>query len=87
MHYLSTSLQYPKKAVRNKIEGVVLLQFIVSEKGKVTDITIIKSVEKSLDEEAVRVVKNMPDWEPAIWGGKFSKSFKRLPISFQLQDK
>jgi TonB family protein len=83
--FLSSNLHYPTKAFKAQIEGRVIVQFIVDKEGKVTNIEVIKSVDESLDKEAIRVVSKMPAWSPAIWGGKYVKSFKRLPIDFKLQ--
>jgi protein TonB len=83
--YLSSVLRYPDKAVRNNIQGTVIVQFVVDEKGKVTDIRILNHVDELLEREAGRVVREMPLWRPAIQGGRYVKSYKKLPIVFKLQ--
>lgn len=84
--FLNKNLRYPKSAVRNKVEGTVVVQFIINEEGKITDIMVIKSVDTELDAEALRVIsKSSGKWPPAIFGGRLVKSYKRQPIVFRLQ--
>ena len=83
--YLEKNIKYPAKAVKNKIQGRVILQFIVDEKGRLSDIKVVKSVDASLDAEAVRVVKAMPRWNPGTQQGKAVKVRYTLPVTFRLQ--
>jgi len=84
--FLNKNLRYPKSAVRNKIEGTVIVQFIITEEGAVTGVTVIKSVDPDLDAEAVRVIsKSSGKWSTAIYGGRFVKSYKKQPIVFRFQ--
>ena len=85
MDYLKENTEYPAKAVKNKIQGRVIVQFIVDEKGRLSDVKVVKSVEPSLDAEAVRVVKSMPRWNPGIEKGKAVKVHYTLPVTFRLQ--
>ena len=83
--YLAENIIYPKEAKEKGIEGKVYLQFVINEEGSVTDVKIIrKSVNSSLDEEAIRVVKNMPKWIPGKQNGKVVKVQFTLPIVFKL---
>lgn len=84
--YLDKNIKYPAKAVKNKIQGRVIVQFIVDEKGNLSDIKVVKSVETSLDAEAVRVVKSMPRWNPGMQNGKAVKVRYTLPVTFRLKD-
>lgn len=84
--YLSTNLHYPKKAREKNIEGRVLVKFVVNEDGHISDCEITKGVSKELDEEALRVVKNMPPWKPGIQNGKAVKVYFTLPIVYKLED-
>jgi TonB family protein len=73
-------------AYKNKIEGIVVVQFIVDEDGNPTDIKVIKSsANGELDAEAKRVISESKDWVPAVYGGRFVKSYKKQPIVFKLQ--
>ena len=83
--YLEKNIKYPAKAVKNKIQGRVIVQFIVDEKGNLSDIKVVKSVEPYLDAEAVRVVKSMPRWNPGMQNGKAVKVRYTLPVTFRLQ--
>lgn len=83
--FLAENLKYPKMAIENQIQGTVLLRFIVGKNGKVRDIEILRSVNKMLDEEAVRVVQQMPDWTPGRQHGKPVSVYYTLPIKFTLR--
>ncbi|WP_343606510.1 TonB family protein [Fluviicola sp.] len=82
--YLKGHVRYPQVAVNNHIEGKVYLQFVVSDKGIVTDVKVKRSAHPLLDEEAVRVISNMPKWKPATFEGKKINSTFSLPVSFKL---
>ncbi len=82
--WLSQNIKYPADAQEKKIEGRVICQFVVSSTGKIKDVTVIKSVEKSLDNEAIRVISAMPDWKPGTQKGKTVAVKYLLPIKFKL---
>jgi periplasmic protein TonB len=81
--YLGKNLHYPERALKNRIQGTVIIQFIVNTKGKVEDVTVVKSVEYSLDQEALRIIQESPDWSPAVQNGVIVKSYKKQPIVFK----
>ena len=83
--YLSKNLRYPDRAFKMQKEGVVKLFFIVDTEGNITEPYIEKSVEYSLDTEALRIIGMSPKWKPAIQNGKNVKSYKKQPINFQLK--
>lgn len=83
---LSDNLIYPTECVEANIQGSVLVQFVVSSKGKVKDITVLRSVHPLLDAEAIRVVGLLCDWKPGIKDGKKVNTYYNLPIFFKLQD-
>ncbi len=83
-HYLAQRLKYPAKALEQGITGQVLVSFVVDKTGKVTQPTIVRSVEKSLDQEALRLVTEMPDWKPGKQRGVPVDVLYTLPISFRL---
>jgi protein TonB len=85
IRYLTDNFHYPKAAVRKRIQGEVVVQFIVDKQGKVTEVAVIKSVHPLLDEEAMRLIKESPDWKPAMQNGKKVKSYKKQPIVFRLE--
>lgn len=86
MEYLGKNMKYPKAARKNGIEGKVYLQFIVASDGSIHNITIINAIGGGCEEEAVRVVKNMPRWSPGYANGEAVDVYYRLPILFKLTD-
>lgn len=82
--FLSQHLKYPDYALDHSIEGKVWLKFDIDEKGKLSNVTVIKKVHPTLDEEALRVVSLMPDWIPEKADGVSVKSDFFLPINFKL---
>lgn len=80
-------LRYPKQAVENGIQGKVLVDFIINEKGKVTDVTVQKGVDPLLDDEAVRIISASPDWKPARVRGEKVKCEMSLYVEFKLEKK
>lgn len=78
-------LRYPKEAVDNGIQGRVLVSFVLDEKGKMTDVRVVKGVDPLLDAEAVRVVSASPDWRPARVRGKKVKCEVSMYIDFKLE--
>lgn len=84
---ISTNIQYPKDAFRQGIEGVVVVSFVVEKDGTIKDFEIIKSVEKSLDKEALRVLTLMEKWEPGYQNNKPIRVKYSLPIAFSVTKK
>lgn len=84
--YLEKNIKYPANARKHSIQGRVIVQFTVDEKGRLSNIKVVKSVEPYLDAEAVRVVKSMPRWNPGIEKGKAVKVRYTLPVTFKLKD-
>jgi periplasmic protein TonB len=81
--FLQKNLRYPAKAVRKRIEGTVVLQFIVCTDGTVCNIEAISGPEE-LRKSAIEALKKTPNWKPAIQGGRNVKSYKKQPILYQL---
>ncbi len=84
MDYLTRNLRYPGDAVNNNIEGQVIVRFVVTKDGTISDVTIVKSVYPSLDAEAMRVVKSMPKWIPGRQNGENINVYFTMPITFSL---
>ena len=80
-------LKYPQEAVRQGIQGRVLVDFIIDEKGHVTNVRAVKSSHPLLEEEALRVIKASPDWKPGRVRGKKVKSEISLNVEFRLEKK
>lgn len=84
MQFLMENIKYPESAKENDIEGTVFIAFVVNSKGKVTKANVKKSAEKSLDDEALRVINKMPKWTPGEKDGKKVNVEMVLPIKFKL---
>ena len=78
-------LKYPKYAVDNGIQGRVLVEFIVDEKGEVRDAKVIRGIHTSLDDEALRVVSASPKWRPGRHRGKKVKVAITVSVEFRLE--
>lgn len=85
--YLQSALKYPDEAKKNKITGRVILSFIVLKNGSITDIKVLRGIGGGADEEAIRVVKESPKWEPGIIKGEPVNVAYTMPIFFQLAPK
>ena len=83
--WLSQNLQYPPIAQENGIQGTVVVQFVVEKNGSLSDVKVIRSKDPSLDNEALRVVRNMPKWKPGKLNGSPVRVSFTLPITFKLQ--
>jgi protein TonB len=83
--YLRRNLRYPEMARTNGVEGRVYVQFTVETDGSVTDVNLKRGAQRSLDEEALRVIRSMPRWKPGKNNGRAVRVFLTLPIYFQLQ--
>jgi len=84
MAYLSENIVYPSMAEENNIEAKVITQFIVEIDGNISNVEIIKKKGWGFDEEALRVVKAMPNWKPGKQNGKPVRVLFTLPIVFKI---
>ncbi len=82
--YIQKNINYPDRARRLEKEGSLLLQFVVNTDGTTSDIRILRSIEYSLDEEAIRLISDSPKWRPAHQDGRLVKAYRRQPLNFQL---
>ncbi len=85
LSYLANNVKYPLIAQENGIQGRVYVSFVVDEQGNVFDTEIIRGVDFSLDNEALRVVREMPKWKPGRQGGKAVKVRYFVPVRFELR--
>ncbi len=86
MEWISQHLQYPQNAYDAHIQGRVIVRFLVKEDGSVGNAKIVRSVFSSLDEEALRVVRTLPKFNPAILNGKAVEYWFTIPIIFRIED-
>lgn len=84
MKYIANNLKYPEDAIKKKIQGKVICRFIVTELGEISEVTVLRSLDASVDDEAIKVLKQMPKWTPGQQNGKNSKVYYVLPITFKL---
>jgi len=83
--YLGKNIKYPQIAKEAGISGIVYINFVVDTQGNITDVKVLRGIGGGCDEEAVRVVKNMPKWTPGKQRGKPVKVSYNLPIRFSLK--
>ncbi|WP_456106903.1 energy transducer TonB, partial [Prevotella sp.] len=83
--WLASHLQYPAVAAENGIQGRVIVKFVVTAGGYVSQAQVVRGVDPSLDLEALRVVNCMPIWNPGMNHGKPANVWFTLPITFKLQ--
>lgn len=85
--YLQTNVTYPESAMKNNEIGKVFVSFVVEKDGSIQNVKVEKGVSSILDAEAMRVVRNMPKWIPAMKDGKEVRTALTLPIVFHLPNK
>lgn len=83
--YLAENIKYPQMAKESGIQGRVFVTFVVERDGSVTDVRVLRGIGGGCDEEAIRVVKNMPKWTPGKQRGKSVRVQYNLPVKFTLQ--
>lgn len=81
--FINQNIHYPEEAYKNKIEGSVVVQFVVSETGKIMNARVVRKVSTELDQEALRVINSLPAWEPGKQNGKAVAVYYTLPIRFK----
>jgi len=84
MRYLGSNIKYPEEASEAGIEGVVYVTFVVEKDGAVGEARVLRGIGAGCDEEAVRVVRAMPKWEPGMQRGKPVRVQYNLPIRYKL---
>lgn len=83
--FLKKNLKYPETELKNKIEGTVVVNFIVEKDGSLSNIKIQKTMSENFDAEAMRVVSEMPVWTPGKQRGNAVRVFINMPIRFSLK--
>lgn len=82
--WLTAELKYPPVALQKKIQGKVLVSFIVNKDGSITSLKLEKGVNTYLDNEALRVLRKMPDWTPGKDKGKVCRTMVAVPVVFEI---
>lgn len=85
MQYLARNIKYPVTAQEKKLQGRVIIQMVIGKDGSISNAKVLRSVSPALDTEAMRVVSNMPKWEPGLQRGQAVAVKYTLPITFRLQ--
>ena len=80
-------VKYPEAAVREGVQGRVMVDFIIDKEGKVTDVRVVRSVDPELDAEAVRVISASPKWKPGKLKGNKVRTSLTIPVEFRLTRK
>ena len=84
IRFLSENIQYPRAAREANLEGRVVVGFVVEPNGSISNVKILRGVAPSLDEEAMRVARIMPNWKPGKQRGKAVRVQYQMPITFSL---
>ena len=82
--YIAENIAYPVLAQENDIQGTVYVRFVVTKKGNVGEVQVVRGVDKLLDDEAIRVVESLPKFTPGSQRGKKVNVWYTVPIKFQL---
>ena len=80
-------LKYPAEAIRDGIQGKVMVDFVIEKDGKVTDVRVVKGVSEELDAEALRIVSASPKWKPGRVNGNKVRTSLTIPVEFKLEKK
>lgn len=85
LKFLQENVKYPVNAIKNNVQGRVIVQFVVEKDGTPTEFKVLRSVDPDLDAEALRVMKAMPKWKPGMQKGQVVRVKFTVPVSFKLQ--
>jgi protein TonB len=85
LKYLRDNIKYPEMAKESGIQGTVYVTFVVEKDGRISNVKILRGIGGGCDEEAVRVIKGMPNWKPGKQRGRPVRAQFNMPIRFILQ--
>lgn len=85
LKFLQDNLKYPESAMKNNLQGRVIVQFVVEKDGTPTEFNVVRAVNPDLDAEALRVLKTMPKWKPGMQKGEAVRVKYTVPVAFKLQ--
>ena len=86
MEYFKKNLRYPEEAKKAGMQGRVVVQFLINKNGAISDASVLRSVDRLLDAEAVRLVRSMPRWKPGMQKGKAVTVKYTVPVLFKLDE-
>lgn len=85
MKFLRDNIKYPEMAKESGIQGTVYLKFVIEKDGTISNVQVVRGIGGGCDDEAVRVLKSMPKWQPAKQRGRPVRVWFNMPIKFTLQ--
>lgn len=85
-NYIKESLQYPRIAQENGVQGQVIVRFIVKKDGNIEDIQVLRSLYPACDKEAIHLVESMPKWTPGMQNGKAVDVYQVIPVKFRQEE-
>ncbi len=83
--YINSNLRYPSQAQRMGVQGRVFVQFVIEKDGSISQVEVIRGIDSSCNQEAIRVISGAPDWQPGKQRGKPVRVKMVIPISFKLK--
>ncbi len=84
--YFDKNLKYPEEALEDKVEGSVIIRFVIDTLGNPTKLKVEKQLDDLLDKTAIELIKNMPKWKPALLNGAPIESTHRIPLFFNVEE-
>lgn len=84
--FISNNLNYPAMAIENNVQGRVVVQFVVTKDGSIGNVKVVRSVDRDLDNEAIRVCKKLPKFIPGKQNGQPVNVWYTLPVTFKLKN-
>lgn len=85
LYFVHKNLKYPESAIKNKIQGKVIVRFVINELGEVEKVEVVRSLQAECDKEAIRVIKLFPKFIPGKQNGKNVKVWYTIPVIFKLK--
>ena len=84
LKHMRATIKYPEQARKDSVQGRVLVTFVINKDGKIVEPEVVRSVHPLLDQEALKMVKEMPNWKPGEQNGKPVRVKYTIPVNFRL---
>lgn len=85
LEYVAANIRYPHDAYKNEVQGRVVVRFVVRKDGSIGDVTVLRRLDQSLDNEAIRVIKSLPAFTPGMMNGEAVNVWYALPVTFKIK--
>jgi len=82
--FIAENLVYPEQAIKDTVEGVVYIQFVVEKDGSLSNFSVIRGIGEACDQEAIRIIRMMPKWNPGKQRLKLKRGMMRVAVDFTL---